>query len=280
MSLDPRMNAFRPDLARASLVGRVIAERYVKGEPRRVTTPRLAMYQEKRGEGPMISEALLGEDFIVLDVAGLWAWGQLATDDYVGYVLASHLMPIECAVTHRVAVPSSFVFSTPDLKSRPLKPLWLNARVTVTASEGLWSATEGGGFIFTRHLAALDAFADDYVAVAERFFDVPYLWGGRTFAGLDCSGLVQTAMHAAGRACPRDSDMMEAALGTALPADDLGQLRRGDLVFWNGHIGIMVDTDRLLHANAYHLRVVIEPLRQAVERIAASGNRITTIRRP
>ncbi len=118
------------------------------------------------------------------------------------------------------------------------------------------------------------------MAVAERFLDVPYLWGGRTFAGLDCSGLVQTAMHAAGRACPRDSDMMEAALGTALPVDDPGQLRRGDLVFWKGHVGIMVDAHRLLHANAYHLRVTIEPLGEAVERIAAAGSPVTSLRRP
>jgi len=280
MSLDSRINAYRPDLARASLVGRVIAERYVKGDKRRVAAPRLGMYARKRGEGPMVSEALLGEEFIVLDVAGHWAWGQLASDDYVGYVLASRLAPIESAVTHRVAVPSSFIFSAPDLKSKPLKPLWLNSRLTVAANEGLWSAVEGGGFVFTRHLAGLDAFDGDYVAAGKLFLNVPYLWGGRTSAGLDCSGLVQTAMHAAGRDCPRDSDMMETALGTPLPSDDLGRLQRGDLVFWTGHLGIMVDAERLLHANAHHLRVVIEPLRQAVERIAATGNPITSIRRP
>ncbi len=280
MSLDPRLNAYRPDLAHAALAGKVVAERYANGEARRVTAPTLAMYQVERGKGPMVSEALLGEDFIVLDVAGHWAWGQLTTDDYVGYVLASHLAPIESAPTHRVAVPSSFIFSEPDLKSAPLSALWLNSRLMVTGSEGLWSALEGGGFVFTRHLTALDAFAGDYVAVAERFLDVPYLWGGRTFAGLDCSGLVQTAMHAAGRACPRDSDMMETALGKALPADDLARLQRGDLVFWKGHVGIMVDETRLLHTNAHHLRTVIEPLAGAVERIAAAGSPVKAIRRP
>ncbi len=280
MTLDSRLNAYRPGLARASLVGKVIAERYVKGELQRVGVATLGMYANKRGEGPMISEALRGEDFLVLDIAGHWAWGQLARDDYVGYVLASHLEPIEAAPTHKVCVPSSLVFSAPDLKSEPLGPLWLNSFVSVTAIVGAWSALAGGGFVFNRHLTGLDKHAADFVAVAEQFCNVPYLWGGRTFGGLDCSGLVQTAMLAAGRACPRDSDMMEASLGTALPTDDLNALRRGDLVFWKGHVGIMVDERRLLHANAHHLRVVIEPLAGAVERIAAAGSPVTSIRRP
>ena len=141
-------------------------------------------------------------------------------------------------------------------------------------------ALASGGYVFSRHLAGPDEHAADFVAVAEQFCNVPYLWGGRTFAGLDCSGLVQTAMLAAGSACPRDSDMMEASLGTALPADDLKALRRGDLVFWKGHVGIMVDEMRLLHANAHHLRVEIEPLAEAVARIAAAGSPVTSLRRP
>jgi len=280
MTLDPRLNAYRPDLARASLAGKAIAERYVKGSLRRVGVATLGMYGRPRGEGPMVSEALRGEDFLILDVAGHWVWGQLVRDDYVGYVLASHLEPIETAPTHRVSVPSSLIFSAPDLKSAVMGPLWLNSPVSVAGIKGAWSALAGGGFVFTRHLAGLDEHAPDFVAVAEQFLNVPYLWGGRTFRGLDCSGLVQTAMQAAGRACPRDSDMMEASLGTALPADDLKALRRGDLVFWKRHIGIMVDEKRLLHANAHHLRVVIEPLAEAVARIAAAGSPVTSIRRP
>jgi cell wall-associated NlpC family hydrolase len=178
-----------------------------------------------------------------------------------------------------VAVPSSFVFSAPDLKSEPLGPLWLNSRLTVTGSEGTWSALAEGGYAFTRHLAALDHRFADYVAVAEQFVGVPYLWGGRTFRGLDCSGLVQTAMMAAGRACPRDSDMMETALGTPLPSNDLAGLQRGDLVFWKGHVGIMVDATRLVHANAHHLRTVVEPLAEAISRSAATGSPVTSIRR-
>ncbi len=280
MNLDPRLNAYRPDLARASLSGKVIAERYVKGDLRRVDAATLGMYGRPRGEGPMVSEALRGEDFLILDIAGRWAWGQLARDDYVGYVRTEHLAPIETAPTHRVSVPSSLIFSAPNLKSAPKGRLWLNSLVSVSGIEGAWSALAGGGFAFSRHLAGLDEHEPDFVAVAEQFCNVPYLWGGRTFAGLDCSGLVQTAMQAAGRACPRDSDMMEASLGTALPAGDLKALRRGDLVFWKGHVGIMVDEKRLLHANAHHLWVAIEPLAVAVERIAAAGSPVSSIRRP
>jgi cell wall-associated NlpC family hydrolase len=279
MSLDPRLHPFRPDLAHAALAGKVIAERYVKGDLRRVTAAALPIYRLVRGQGPMVSEALMGEDFLVLEVTGHWAWGQLASDNYVGYVRAKHLEAIEAAPTHRVAVPSSLIFSAPDLKSAPLGPVWLNARLTVTGGGGAWSALAGGGFVFTRHLAGLDQHAADFVAVAEQFCNVPYLWGGRTFRGLDCSGLVQTALLAAGRACPRDTDMMAATLGSALPEDDFKSLRRGDLVFWRGHLGIMMDQKRLLHANAHHLGVAIEPLAGAVARIAAAGSPVTALRR-
>lgn len=280
MSLDPRIHAFRPDLADSLLVGQVIADRYTRGQRRRVAAPSLPIFRARRGEGDMVSEALLGEEFVVFEVTGHWAWGQLACDGYVGYVAAAHLAAIDVAPTHRIGVPATFIFPMANLKSAPVRPVWLNARVSVSGEEGDFSRLAGGGFVYTRHLAGLDEHAGDFVAVAEQFLNVPYLWGGRTFRGLDCSGLVQTAMHAAGRPCPRDSDMMEGTIGTALPPDRLEDLQRGDLVFWKGHLGIMVDGVRMLHSNGHHLRTVVEPLAEARERIAAAGLAITSLRRP
>jgi cell wall-associated NlpC family hydrolase len=228
----------------------------------------------------MVSEALLGEEFHVFEVKGKWAWGQLAGDGYVGYVAAGGLAAIEVAPTHGVCVPSTFIFPEASVKSGPVRPAWLNARVTVVGEEGSFARLAGGGYVYRAHLAGLDDHAADFVAVAERFLNVPYLWGGRTFRGLDCSGLVQTAMHAAGRPCPRDSDMIEATVGEPLPKDRLDLLRRGDLVFWKGHVGIMVDGVRLLHSNGHHMLTVIEPIAEAVARIAATGSPVTSLRRP
>ena len=136
-----------------------------------------------------------------------------------------------------------------------------------------------GGCMPARHLAALETKEPDFVAIAERFIEVPYLWGGKTSLGLECSGLVQVALAAAGTACPRDSDMQERALATATAPDRLTDLRRGDLVFWNGHVAILRDEQTLVHANAFHMAVAVEPVAEAIRRIAAAGSRITGVRR-
>jgi cell wall-associated NlpC family hydrolase len=139
---------------------------------------------------------------------------------------------------------------------------------------------EDGRFVAAAHIAERDCFAPDFVAVAEAFLGVPYVWGGKTRLGVDCSGLLQVAMHAAGKPCPRDSDMQLAELGQAVSVGaDLGGLERGDLVFWAGHVGIMLDSVRLLHANAHHMAVAIEPLRVAADRIARTGAVIVAVKR-
>ncbi|MDQ0503583.1 C40 family peptidase [Xanthobacter agilis] len=266
---DPRLTPARDDLAAAHLKGVVEAPRYVDGEAREVAEPVAPLRRRPAGDAPLDTEALHGERVTVYaDDGEGWAFAQLARDGYVGYLPTEALRPIGPAPTHKVAVPRTFIFPGPDIKLPPRGALCFGSAVAVRAEKGAFAAIPEG-FIFARHLAPLDARETDFVAVASRFLGVPYLWGGRSALGLDCSGLVQTALFACGIAAPRDSDMQERTLGTALPLDT--PLRRGDLLFWPGHVAIVAAPDTLLHANAFHMMVAREPLAPALERIAASA---------
>jgi cell wall-associated NlpC family hydrolase len=162
----------------------------------------------------------------------------------------------------------TFVYPGPNLKLPYRDYLTLNAKVAVMETEGDYARLATGGWVYAPHLAGLDAFETDCVSVAERFLHTPYLWGGKTSLGIDCSGLAQTALAAAGIAAPRDSDMQERALGTPIGVKpDLGGLRRGDLVFWKGHVGLMMDESNFIHATGHSMTVMIEPLAIAEERI-------------
>ena len=199
----------------------------------------------------------------------------------VGYLPDDCLRPDQPAPTHRVSALRTFLYPGPSIKLPPLAALSLNAGVAVVEQKGDFGVLADGGHVFLKHLAAFDRFEPDFVAVAECFLGVPYLWGGKTSLGLDCSGLTQLALAATGIASPRDSDMLEAALGTAVAFDDsLSGLQRGDLVFWKGHVGILTDPDTLLHANGYTMTVFSEPLREARDRILTkSFGAITSIKR-
>ena len=278
--LDPRRHAWRPDLADADLWDKVEAENYVEGQVRVVTWPSLPIRRRPVATAGFETEALFGETVKVFEDKDGWAWLQLAADRYVGYAPSIALGLPAHAATHRVQALGTFVYPTPDIKTPPMATLSLGARVTAGLHDARFSALATGGFIVSRHLADLSRPARDFVAVAERFLGTPYLWGGRSRLGLDCSALVQLSLDAAGIAAPRDSDMQQAELGaTVLVPQDLEGLRRGDLVFWPGHVGIMSDAVMLVHANAHHMAVAIEPLVTAAARIGRSGSQIATVRR-
>jgi cell wall-associated NlpC family hydrolase len=280
-AFDPRLTPARPDLAARHLQGKVQAARFVAGEARDVIEPQTPLRRAPASDAPLGTEALKGERVTVYETTPeSWCWGQLAGDGYVGFIPAQALGRPGPAPTHKVAVPRTLAFSGPSIKLPPLEALSLGCRLAVDRMQDEFAVTVSGAFLPARHVVPVDAMEQDFVAVAERFLGVPYLWGGKTSLGLDCSGLVQVALHAAGRPCPRDSDMQEAALGRPVaPAPDLSNLQRGDLVFWEGHVAILRDPATLLHANAFHMAVAVEPLAEAVGRIGAAGSPITVVKR-
>ena len=276
-TLDPRLTPARPDLAAEALRGAVQAERYVAGAPAAVSEPIAALRRRPAADAPLETQALYGESLTVFDEAEGWSWVQLGRDGYVGYVESSALGK-SAAPTHRVAALRTHAYPGPSIKLPPLRALGFNACVRIVREAPPFLIAEDGAHYYAMHLAPLEARELDFVAVAERFLESPYLWGGRSSEGIDCSGLAQNALTSAGIAAPRDTDMQEAQLGTPLPEG--AALQRGDLVFWKGHIGLMQDATRLIHANGWHMKVVSEPLKTAKDRISASGGGpVTSIRR-
>ena len=280
--LDRRVHAWRPDLADAALEGRAEAGRYVRGETRRVSAAQAPIRGKPDAAAGMETEALRGEAATVFETTeNGFAWVQLQGDSYVGYIEAASLGAPDPAPTHRVSAVRTPVFSRPDIKSPPLALLPLNAMVSVVGEaedrNARYALLASGGAVVAQHLAASGAFEEDFVAVAERFMEAPYLWGGKTALGLDCSGLVQTALAACGMAAPRDTDMQETTLGS--PADPAGGFRRGDLLFWKGHVAIATGPGEIVHANARSMRVNRDPADQAIARLAGRGLPLTALRR-
>ena len=264
---DPRITPARPDLAAAHLAGRVQARRFAAGELKRVVAPIAPLRRSPAPDAAQETEALYGETVVVYEDKDGWAWGQLERDSYVGFI-AAEALGAPAPATHRIDALRSHAFPGPSIKLAPVLALPFEARVAVSAQVGEFSVTPDGLHFWARHLTPLGQSESDFVAVAERFIGVPYLWGGRTPQGVDCSGLVQTALGAAALRAPRDSDQQEKAIGAPIAIDaSLGHLRRGDLIFWKGHVGIMRDSAQLLHASGWHMSVVSERLSEARDRI-------------
>jgi cell wall-associated NlpC family hydrolase len=277
---DPRLTPARADLAAAHLRGLVDAERFVEGGKKRIIAASAPLRRSPQADASLETEALHGESVTLYDEQDGWAWAQLERDQYVGYLPAA-VLGAPSAPTHRVAALRTHAYPGPAIKLPPRMALSLGAQLSVVGREGDFAVSDDGLYLWSRSLTEVSAHEPDWVAVAERFVGTPYLWGGRTSEGIDCSGLVQTALMAGGLASPRDSDMQEAGLGEPIAIDDpAAPLARGDLMFWKGHVGIMRDPVTLLHANGWHMKTVSEPLAQARERIAANGGgEVTSVRR-
>lgn len=271
MKHDPRTTLARSDLAATELDGKVDAEKYIDGHVFRVSSDRTALRRAPDASLGLDSVLLHGERFRVLEIANGWAWGQSEVDGYVGYVAKKHLAnAADFTPTHRVNSRTAQIYRTPELKVPPVHFLPFGAQVQVIETRDGYAAIAPGQWLPLPLLSPMDQPAKDWVDVAEGFLGAPYVWGGRSSLGLDCSALVQLSLQAAGQSCPRDSDMQEAQLGDTLTDDT--PAKRGDLVFWKGHVGLMLTKTRLLHANAHHMCVAAEPLSAAVKRIDAAGD--------
>jgi hypothetical protein len=270
--MDKRVTLVRDGIAAASLEGLVAADDYRAVQPRRCAVGRAMVRNAADPAAPMISELLFGEAFDVLFEQDGFAFGQGRRDGYFGFVDRSALGPAGDGPTHRVSALSTLAFSRPDIKAPAPMILPQNSLVRVVRHEGRLAEVQGLGFVIEAHLALIGVFDRDLAGVAQAYLGAPYLWGGRTVAGLDCSGLVQQAMTACGRFAPRDSDQQRDAYGEIGFED----LKRGDLAFWPGHVAILIDGERIVHANGYHMQTAIEPLAEALERIETPA----TYRRP
>ena len=281
---DRRLTPARPDLAATRLEGVVKAARYVAPEARQVRAAALPLRRAPAAEAPLDTQLLYGEIFDLYEEKDGWAWGQAALDGYVGYAPAGGLARPILPPSHRVASLRSYIFSKPDIKSPPRALVSMNAQLCARPHDETFLELQSGGFIFAGHCAPIEEHTDDYAGVAERFAGAPYLWGGRESLGLDCSGLVQTVLLRAGLACPRDADQQAEALGRdaadgAIGTGDGFAFRRGDLVFWKGHVGVMRDAETLIHANAVAMQTTCDPVREFAAGVLARAGPIICVKR-
>lgn len=281
-ALDPRLHVYRDDLADEKLRGRVDAGRFVTGRPACVVAAVADMRGAPRVDSGVNSQLVRGQDVMIFEEREGWAWVQAAHDDYVGYVAAEALAVPGARPTHIVVAPRSFLYPGPDLKLPVSSRLSMGSLLTIedyTETRGTrYGLLASGEAVIAGHMGPFGEYEADYVAVAERLLFTPYLWGGTSGFGLDCSGIVQLAMRMAGIAVLRDSDMQAASIGTALESGEA--LRRGDLVFWKGHVAIMTDAENVVHASGHTMMVSREPLAEALARIGALYGEPTGFRRP
>jgi len=276
---DPRLTPARGDLAAKYLEGKVKAERFVAGETLEVTDAIVPLRERPSTDAALSTQALKGERVTVYDRnAEGWAWGQLDSDGYVGWLPDSGLAKPGAAPTHKITAIRTFAFPGPSIKLPPVETLPMGAMVVVTREDGVFAVTREGWYLPKPHVAVIDYREPDFVTVAERFVGTPYLWGGKSSFGIDCSGLVQIALNATGTPCLRDSDMQQDSLGRPLYAAESGKLQRGDLIFWKGHVAIVRDALTIVHANAHHMATAIENTQEAIARINATGLEVVAIK--
>jgi cell wall-associated NlpC family hydrolase len=273
-ALDKRLFAVRLDLADVRLKGQCEAAVFVEGVAAQCAVPVASVFRAPADDAMQTTQMLLGETVLVFERKNGWAWIQLESDRYVGYVRETTLRDASTKPTHHVSILSSHLYPKADIKTQPAIAVPMMTQVCVLQSDSDFHSLASGRYVYRSHVST--GFAKDFVAVAEQFLHAPYLWGGKTVWGIDCSGLVQIALTACGVDAPRDSDMQEQSLGS-----DVGRmkLKRGDLMFWKGHVGILQDADTLLHANGHHMQVVSEPLKTALARIEAKGFPVTAVKR-
>jgi cell wall-associated NlpC family hydrolase len=281
---DRRLTPARFDLAADTLAGIVDAPRYVAGEPGCIIEAVAPVRVAPRADAGLDTEALFGEALTIYDQDDEgWAWVQLARDGYVGYVPSNAILTgVPRPATHRVSALRTFIFPGPTIKDPPITWASYGSELRIVreieVAGRVYGVLDNGGTVVMQHAVAIGALETDPVAIAERFLGTPYLWGGKSSLGIDCSGLVQTVYRAIGVAAPRDSDMQANDLGVAISLGPANWVR-GDVLCWPGHVALVRDADTIIHANAHHMAVAIETTEAALARISASGTELKAVKR-
>ena len=277
-TLDLREYAFRPTIAASYLQGIVAADQFSDGMVCSVTDSVLPLKSNPTDQAELASEMLFGEKFIVYESQGSWAWGQSQTDGYVGFVKINGLSERPSSPTHEVKELKTFVYQRPDIKSPVLKGLAMGSKVSLKEKSGNFIRLKEGGWIVEKHVVEFNAKEASFITVARKYIGTPYLWGGRSSNGLDCSALVQLSLSRVGILAPRDTDQQEETLG-CFCGKNPEDIEKGDLLYTQGHVAISSGRDLVLHANAHHMRVVEEPLQAFLSRLDETDHQLRSIKR-
>lgn len=280
INYDKRLNAYQDNLADIGLKGKVTAKNFVTPDKYQVTTSKALLYGRPDEGSPLTSQLLYGEYFNVFEINKEWAWGQSLKDGYVGYCSLTSLTQDINEITHHVSALSCHIYPEPNLKTAAVHIIHMMSDVSVINEDQVngFMPLSDGNWIYANHITK--KFADNPVTEALKFLNTPYLWGGRSNAGIDCSALIQIAYASTGVSITRDADLQEEEFGTPLNKNQLP--RHGDLAFFPGHVGIMLDGINLLHANAHHMKVSINPLKEVIDivRLQTDKPPLSSFKRP